>query len=202
MNPIVQTLILSASSVRLIPHIMFYAFHHQHMDEDLKMVQDRKPTIQNFIKAMTREKTFRNLFYYRLGEYKSIFIKWLCPGESTLHIWCPSIGEGAHFEHNYSTYLNAESIGSKFYCLQLVTIGTGHHRDSANKKIKTSGRPTIGNNVQIMTGAIVAGDIHIGNNVVIGASSVVLKDVPDSCTVVGNPARIIRKNGMKVDMSL
>ena len=46
------------------------------------------------------------------------------------------------------------------------------------------------------------GDIKIGNNVVIGAGSVVTKSVPDNCTVVGNPARIIRRDGIKVNESL
>lgn len=75
------------------------------VDADLTKVQDCKPTVMNFIKAMTRERTFRNLFYYRMGEYLSVFVKWLCPPERTLNIWCPSIGPGAHFEHNYATYL-------------------------------------------------------------------------------------------------
>ena len=51
---------------------------------------------------------------------------------------------------------------------------------------------SIGNNVTIYTGAIVVGGIHIGNNVKIGAGAVVVKDVPNNCTVVGNPMRIIR----------
>jgi len=33
----------------------------------------------------------------------------------------------------------------------------------------------------------------VGNNVKIGAAAVVLKDVPDNCTVVGNPGRIVQK---------
>ena len=41
------------------------------------------------------------------------------------------------------------------------------------------------------------GDITIGNNVRIGAGSVVLKDVPDDCTVVGVPGRIVRRAGLK-----
>jgi len=187
MNPITQTIILTASSLRMIPHIGHYMFHHKDFDDDLLKVQDHKATVLNFIKAMTREKTFRNLFYYRLGEYLSVFIRWMCPGDPTLHIWCPSIGKGAHFEHNYSTYLNAERIGKNFYCLQLVTIGTGHGHHGE------TGRPIIGDNVKIMTGATVFGPIHIGNNVTIGANTVVFTDVPDGATVVGNPGRIIER---------
>ena len=36
----------------------------------------------------------------------------------------------------------------------------------------------------------------------IGTGSVVLKDVPANCTVVGNPARIVKMNGEKVDIEL
>ena len=58
--------------------------------------------------------------------------------------------------------------------------------------------PVLGNNVYIGAGAKIIGGITIGNNVKIGAGSVVVKNVPDNCTVVGNPARIIKKNGIKV----
>lgn len=42
------------------------------------------------------------------------------------------------------------------------------------------------------------GNIHIGDNVKIGGNSVVVKDVPDNCTVVGVPGRIIKRNGCRV----
>lgn len=42
-------------------------------------------------------------------------------------------------------------------------------------------------------GAKVLGPINIGNNVKIGASSVVLKDVGDNETVVGIPAKVVKK---------
>ena len=174
MNPIVQTIILSASAVRMLPHIALYLLHKKEIDADLLKVQDRKPTVLNLIKACTRERSFRNLFYYRMGEYRSVFISWLLPPERTMTIWCPHIGKGAHLEHSYATYLNAESIGDDFYCLQMVTLGNGK-----------GGRPTIGNDVKIYTGATVFGGIHIGNHVTIGAGAVVFQDIPDGATVVG-----------------
>ena len=145
-----------------------------------------------FIKVCTRQKVFRNLFYYRLGEYVSVFIKWMLPPDPTLHIWCPNIGPGAHFEHNYATYLNAERIGRNFYCLQLVTLGN-------DGKMQ---RPTIGDDVKIFTGATVFGGITIGNHVTIGAGAVVSKDVPDNCTVTGNPAYIVKKDGQNCKIPL
>ena len=58
--------------------------------------------------------------------------------------------------------------------------------------------PTLGNNVTVGTGAKVLGNIRIGNNVKIGGNSVVVKDVPDNCTVVGVPGRVIKRNGCRV----
>ena len=181
MNPLTQTLLLSASTVRMLLHIVLFLMKRKAIAADLQQVQDCRPTVLNFIKACTRERTFRNLFYYRIGEYLSAPIQWLLPPERTLTIWCPSIGPGAHFEHNYATYLNAESIGSNFYCLQLVTLGNGK-----------GGRPTIGDNVSIFTGATIYGGIRIGNNVKIAAGSVVFHDVPDNCIVAGNPAVVVK----------
>ena len=191
MNPVTQTIILSASTLRMLPHIALFLMHKKALREDLMKVQDCNDSVLNFIKACTREKTFRNLFYYRMGEYRSVFISWLLPPEKTMHIWCPSIGKGAHFEHSYATYLNARSIGRNFYCLQLVTLGNGKN-----------GAPMIGDNVRIMTGATVFGGITVGDNVTIGANTVVNKNVPSGCTVAGNPARIVKQDGQKVDLTL
>ena len=54
----------------------------------------------------------------------------------------------------------------------------------------------------ISAGAKVIGNVTIGNNCIVGASSVVLKDVPDNCTVIGIPGRIVRENGVRVDKEL
>ena len=54
----------------------------------------------------------------------------------------------------------------------------------------------------ICTGAIVIGDINIGDGTTIGAGAVVIKNVPPHCVVVGNPARIIKRNGIRVDETL
>lgn len=192
MNPCTQLALLSASSLRMLPHIALYLLHKKDIDPDLKQYGEGEGGVVTFVKVCTRQRVFRNLFYYRLGEYKSVFIKWLLPPERSLHIWCPSIGEGCHFEHNYSTYLNAESIGNNFYCLQLVTLGNDKH----------GRRPTVGNNVKIFTGATVFGGINIGDNATIGAGAVVSRDVPAGCTVAGNPARIVKRDGEAVDEPL
>ena len=192
MNPLTQAVILSASTLRMIPHIILYMANRSKIAPDLEKYSADGYGIGAFIKVCTRQKVFRNLFYYRLGEYVSVFIKWMLPPDPTLHSWCPSIGPGAHFEHNYATYLNAERIGSNFYCLQLVTLGN-------DGKMQ---RPIIGDDVKIFTGATVFGGITIGNHVTIGAGAVVSKNVPDNCTVIGNPAYIVKKDGQNCKIEL
>lgn len=64
------------------------------------------------------------------------------------------------------------------------------------------GYPVIGDNVRIGAGAKVLGGITLGNNVTVGANAVVVKDVPANCVVVGVPARIVRRNGVRVNERL
>ena len=76
-------------------------------------------------------------------------------------------------------------IGNNATIFQQVTIGVKEFGGNA---------PTIKDNVLIGAGAKVLGDIVIGNNVKIGANAVVVSDVPDNCTVVGIPAKIISRD--------
>ena len=53
--------------------------------------------------------------------------------------------------------------------------------------------PLLGDSVFIGAGAKIIGNIRIGDDVRVGANAVVVKDVPAHCTVVGIPARIVRR---------
>lgn len=79
-------------------------------------------------------------------------------------------------------------IGNNVTIAQNVTIG----RNFGDKDV-----PVIGNDVYVGTGSVVFGEIYIGNNVIIGSNSLINSDIPDNCTVVGNPMRIIKKNRIK-----
>ena len=58
---------------------------------------------------------------------------------------------------------------------------------------KKKRHPTLGNGVEMGTGAIALGPITIGDGARIGAGSVVIKSVPPGVTVVGIPGRIVIK---------
>lgn len=49
-------------------------------------------------------------------------------------------------------------------------------------------------NSWIGAGSIIKPNIKIGKNVIIGAGTVVIGDIEDNCTVVGNPAKVIKRN--------
>jgi serine O-acetyltransferase len=89
--------------------------------------------------------------------------------------------------HNFSgIFLPRTTIGDNFIVFQNVTLG--HLRGQSGRP------PRIGNNVFIAAGAKLMGDIRIGDNVSVGANSLVVTDVPDNCTVVGVPARIVSRD--------
>jgi serine acetyltransferase len=135
---------------------------------------------------------YRCLFYHRIGPVKSLLISWIRPGDRYFAIsQTTKIGGGFWLAHPYATIINADSVGENFRIIHCTTIGA-----------TAKGRPTIGNNVALGANVTIIGNISIGNNVSIGAGSVVTKSIPDNCVVVGNPARIVKKDGKKVSMSL
>lgn len=56
-----------------------------------------------------------------------------------------------------------------------------------------TGAVTVGEGTWIGAGAVVRQGIHIGKWCMIGAGAVVVKDVPDGVTVVGNPAKEMKR---------
>jgi serine O-acetyltransferase len=140
---------------------------------------------------MTMYPEYRALFYYRIGGIHRL-VAFLCPPMQTLLIATGSIGPRFFIQHGFSTIITAESIGADCWVNQQVTIGFK----------AGGGRPTIGDRVIINAGAKVLGGITIGSDVVIGANAVVVKDVPSNVTVVGVPAYIVRRDGVRVNEKL
>ncbi|MEO8376777.1 MAG: serine O-acetyltransferase EpsC, partial [Candidatus Sumerlaeota bacterium] len=58
--------------------------------------------------------------------------------------------------------------------------------------------PTLMSGVVVGAGAKILGAITIGKNSYVGGNSVVLEDVPDNCTVVGIPGRVVKRDGKRV----
>lgn len=94
------------------------------------------------------------------------------------------LGKGVNVAHPIGIVVHQNAIiGDNTIIYQNVTIGR------RNGDMEES--PIIGSNCIIGVGACILGKIVIGDNVKIGANAVVVHDVPDGCTVVGIPAKII-----------
>lgn len=95
------------------------------------------------------------------------------------------IDEGFQLGHFGGIYIKAK-IGKNCTIAQQVVVG---YRGG----FSGGGVPTLGDNVYVGSGAKIIGSVKIGNNVKIGANAVVTTDIPDNCTAVGIPAKIIQK---------
>lgn len=139
---------------------------------------------------------FRNVLYCRIRVYHAIIPRLLqifyYPLKS-LYISTLNIGDELFIQHGFCTLIGAKSIGHGCWINQQVSIGFAKSEDDS---------PVIGNHVRVGAGAIILGNVHIGDHSIIGAGSVVVKDVPPNCTVVGNPAYIIKKDGVKTQLKL
>lgn len=100
-----------------------------------------------------------------------------------------TIGSGFFIDHATGVVIGETAeIGNNVSVYQGVTLGGV----STEKKKR---HPTIGNNVVIGAGATILGPVVIGDNVRVGAGSVVVKSVPPNSTVVGVPAKIVKREG-------
>ncbi|MCS7463551.1 serine O-acetyltransferase [Paenibacillus doosanensis] len=102
------------------------------------------------------------------------------------------IGRRFFIDHGMGVVIGETcEIGNDVVLYQGVTLGgTG--------KEKGKRHPTIGNNVVIGSGAKVLGSFTVGDNSSVGSNAVVLREVPPNCTVVGNPGRIVKRDGVRV----
>lgn len=102
------------------------------------------------------------------------------------------IGNGVFIDHGMGVVIGETAIvGDNCTIYQGVTLG-GTGKDKGKR------HPTLGNNVLVGCGAKLLGNFTVGDNAKIAANAVVLADVPENCTCVGIPARIVKRNNEKV----
>ncbi|MBQ0101951.1 MAG: serine O-acetyltransferase [Firmicutes bacterium] len=104
-----------------------------------------------------------------------------------------TIGKGLFIDHGSGVVIGETAeIGDNCTLYQGVTLG-GTGKDVGKR------HPTLGNNVMVGCGAKILGPIRVGDNCKIAANAVVLSSIPENCTAVGIPARIVKKNNVRID---
>ena len=104
-----------------------------------------------------------------------------------------TIGKGLVIDHGMGVVIGETAeIGDNCTLYQGVTLG-GTGKDVGKR------HPTLGDNVLVGAGAKVLGPFKIGDNSKIAANAVVLNEIPENCTAVGIPAKLVRREGVRVE---
>lgn len=145
------------------------------------------------VQLINRYMALKVLFFWYLIWYR-VTIEWFLGVELPRKL---TAGKGLIIYHGQGLVVNQGVVlGENVVLRNGVTIG---HKKLANGSF--SGCPRIGNNVDIGANVCIIGDVQVGNNVIIGAGAVVVKNIPDNCTVVGNPARILENKDNAAQMA-
>ncbi|MBR2315404.1 MAG: serine O-acetyltransferase [Clostridia bacterium] len=172
------------------------------LKEDILSVKQRDPAAKNSIEIFflypglkaIRMHRRAHWFYEHNMHFMARYISQRAARKTNIEIHPGAkIGRRFFIDHGTGVVIGETAeIGDDVTIYQGVTLG-GTGKDKGKR------HPTIGNNVMIGAGAKVLGPFTVGNNCNIAAGSVVLDAIPDNCTAVGSPARIVRRNGIRVD---
>lgn len=172
---------------------------------DIKSILERDPAARNGFEVFFLYSGFHALLWYRAAHFFYKYnLKFIARMISQWGRWATGveihpgaqIGRGLLIDHGMGVVIGETTIiGNDCTIYQGVTLGgTG--------KEKGKRHPTIGNNVMIGSGAKILGPFKVGDHAKIAAGAVVLSEVPEDCTAVGIPARVVRRAGQVVDYDL
>ncbi len=172
------------------------------LKEDIMCVKDRDPAARSALEILLLYPGLKAIRLHRLAKWlydrKMFFAaRWISQRASKntgieIH---PAVQIGKRFfiDHGTGVVIGETAvIGDNVTIYQGVTLG-GTGKDTGKR------HPTIGNNVMIGAGAKVLGPLTIGDNSKIASGAVVLNDIPPNSTAVGVPARVVKRDGIKLD---
>jgi serine O-acetyltransferase len=179
----------------------------RHFVEDFRAVRANDPAATSALETLLFHPPLHAITLYRVAHFLRVRARVpLLPAllSTVARVWSnveihpgARIGRRFFIDHGTGVVVGETSeIGDDCVLFHNVTLGgTGKHRGKRH--------PTLGDNVLVGTGATLLGPVVIGSNARIGANSFIrMHDVPPDCTAVGAPARIVRRDGRRVDEAL
>ena len=135
-----------------------------------------------------------SLILYRLMQWsrhrRLVPLEWMFNRMNSMLCNCiigrgTEFGEGFVLIHSIGIVINGSVRGGRNVFLEhQVTIGAERRQ-----------APVLGNDVFVGAGAKIIGPVRVGDGAKVGANAVVVGDVPAHSTVVGIPARVVRRRG-------
>lgn len=178
--------------------LMFF----KHLKEDINAVLERDPAARTAVEVFLLYPGIGAVMWYRIAHFlhkhnHKFLARWISqivrfftgieihPGAV--------IGRRLFIDHGMGVVIGETTvIGDDCTIYQGATLG-GTGKETGKR------HPTLGNNVMVGSGAKILGPFSVGDNSKIASGAVVLSEVPPNSTCVGVPARIVRREGVKVN---
>ena len=170
----------------------------------LKSIKSRDPAANNFLEIIFLYPGFHAIIIYRISSifwylklrFVAKLLSYLGRIFTGIEIHpAAKIGKNMFIDHGHGVVIGETSeIGDNVLIYHGVTLG-------GNSLNKGKRHPTVGNNVIIGAGAKILGPIIIGKGSRVGANAVVTRDVDNYTTVMGIPAKVIKKYNKKNNKS-
>ena len=172
------------------------------LKEDVKCIRERDPAATSALEVLllypglkaVRAYRKAHWFYKHDMHFIARYISQRAAKQTNIEIHPGAkIGKRFFIDHGTGVVIGETAeIGDDVTIYQGVTLG-GTGKDVGKR------HPTVGDGVMIGAGAKVLGPFKIGNNTNIAAGSVVLHEIPENSTAVGTPARVIKRDGIRID---
>lgn len=176
--------------------------YFRQLKEDIDCVKERDPAATSTAEILLlypglkaiRSHRRAHWFYEHDMHFAARFISQMSAKRTNIEIHPGArIGRRFFIDHGTGVVIGETAeIGDDVTLYQGVTLG-GTGKDVGKR------HPTVGSGVMIGAGAKVLGPFKIGDNSNIAAGSVVLHEIPENCTAVGTPARVVKRDGVRVD---
>ena len=170
--------------------------------EDILTVKERDPAASSVLEILflypglkaIRMHRRANWFYRHNMKFIARWISQRAVRKTNIEIHpAAKIGRRFFIDHGTGVVIGETAeIGDDVTIYQGVTLG-GTGKDTGKR------HPSIGNGVMIGSGAKILGPFKVGDNSNIASGAVVLDEIPPNSTAVGVPARVVKRNGKRID---